>query len=324
MAINSVQYTPATGDEAIFNDKQYVKLTGGWPVVSSGDGLAAFSAVGDVIVNAGAGAGGMANPGAWFRQRAPDSSRERLFQRQADSRTWSVWYSVAGFTGGAPNANTPPTAADQVLQWDNATMLPADGTYRLNITVDDAANYGTYSWGWTAGGGACLFAFFDDPLSAGSAHALDQDPTAHYIDYQGAGNVGTTARVSQGLNNNFLPGQGLGAWLRYDMAAPSAFVPVCIPYLLNNTGQLTPPGIGFGPNAFDGVSENPIRCIYGRQDGLTDPTGWKGQSENLVWLNTTTAVVRVTGDVLDLPGGVSYCLAGQLWVRWEQGVVSVI
>lgn len=327
MTIQSVQQAaPATGDEAIFNFKAFAK-SANWKVPSSGDGLAAYSAVGDVITNGGAGANGMANPSAWFRLQAPGGAHEWLFQRGANSRTWTVLFSVARFSGGAPNATTRPTAVDEVLHWNNATMLAADGTYRFNMSLDDASPYGLYSWAFVIGGGAgASFLFIDEPMLAGTTATDDDVPYVQCVDYRAAGDTGTYGRVSV-RENVWAPGMRLGAWYRYDMAGQTYQPVTALGYVV--VGDVVVPplfGGSIGSNSFSLASETPVRIVYARTSTLAAPTGWKGMGNGILWLATITPVARVTGDVLEIgaaPGPV-YCLAGQLWIPWERGVVSLI
>lgn len=66
----TVNYTPATGGESIFNVKECLKAAG-WKVVYSGDGVATFQQFADVITHAGSGANGMNNSYAWFVIQEP-------------------------------------------------------------------------------------------------------------------------------------------------------------------------------------------------------------------------------------------------------------
>jgi len=71
MAYGWYHGTPATGAEAFYQLKELLKAQGS-SVLMSGDGLALYSAVGDVITGPGAGANGMANTRAWFRVQLPN------------------------------------------------------------------------------------------------------------------------------------------------------------------------------------------------------------------------------------------------------------
>lgn len=321
------QAAPATGDAAIFAFKQFAKSFN-WKVPSSGDGLASYSAIGDVITSDGAGANGMANPGAWFRLQVPNGAHEWLFQRGADSRTWTVLYSVARFTGGSPSATTRPTATDEVLKWDNATMLDADGSYRFNMSLDDAAPYGLYGWTFTIGGGVgCAFLFVDEPLLTGSTATEDTVPYVDCIDYSAGGDAGKYIRLAV-AEDAWVPGRRLGGWYRYGLSGASYRPITALGYCIAGDVIAPPQGaVAIGANAMSGAGENPLRIVFARNSNLTYPRGWKGMSANMLWLATATPVARVTGDVLELgagPTGPAYCLAGALWVPWERGVASLI
>ena len=62
--------SPASQAAAIFDLKETFKAAG-YTIRGSGDGIAAHSAVGDVITSAGSGANGMNNTNAWFTVRQP-------------------------------------------------------------------------------------------------------------------------------------------------------------------------------------------------------------------------------------------------------------
>ena len=119
---NTSVTTPLTGDEAMYFLKQHL-TTNLWMVVESGDGRMAYG-VGDMLY-ATSGSNSFDEPGAWCRLQMPGTTREYLIIRKSDSRSWTIRYSVAGFTGGSPSATVAPTAADQQTIW-NATLLPPE------------------------------------------------------------------------------------------------------------------------------------------------------------------------------------------------------
>lgn len=106
--------------EAIWRFKQLLVSSGRWAVAASGGGTASglFSAVGDVLTTSAL----FKHTGAWFRLRAAvnDGSiagagrQEWLVQLDdAANGTFLVRHSrAAGFTGGAPDEDSLPTATD--------------------------------------------------------------------------------------------------------------------------------------------------------------------------------------------------------------------
>src|SRR3990172_4710338 len=107
--------SPATGAVAMYDLKELLKAQG-WSVVMSGDGLAVYSAVGDVITGGGVGANGMANTRAWFRITDPAGVKELTIQRGTLNYTYRIKFSYAAkFTGGAPDPDQTPSATDEVI-----------------------------------------------------------------------------------------------------------------------------------------------------------------------------------------------------------------
>jgi hypothetical protein len=67
------------GADAFFRWKEFLKNSLGWTVQMSGDGVALFSAVGDIITSGANGAGGVNNR-AWVRMQDPDGVAEIINQ----------------------------------------------------------------------------------------------------------------------------------------------------------------------------------------------------------------------------------------------------
>jgi hypothetical protein len=141
VAIIETTLSSTTGPAVIFALKEAWKGQGA-TVLSSGDGTT-YNASGDQISHAGSGAGGLANADAWFLIEEPGGGRQLVFQRQ-DNENWRVILSPsAGFTGGSPNATTPPTASDGVGQLSPALLFLSDGSMDAKVHVQDFA-----PWGW--------------------------------------------------------------------------------------------------------------------------------------------------------------------------------
>lgn len=183
-----VNFIPATGAEAMYRLKTVLKAAG-WIVPASSDG-STYNASGDQISSGGSGAGGMANSGAWFVVREPGGRREWCCQKitSSSNQSWRVKYSALGrFTGGTPDADTTPSAADERIivgggtdaspSW--ATLFTSDGAYRCHVTAESDAVNGAYWFGLYAAvtpTGAAVTFLFQDPVLAGSGSPLDEDP----------------------------------------------------------------------------------------------------------------------------------------------------
>ncbi|HEY5657784.1 MAG TPA: hypothetical protein VIY27_08330 [Myxococcota bacterium] len=142
----SVNGLPATGSIAMYDLMEFLRASLGFTITISGDGIAAFDNTGtDVFTNGGvAGANGMGNNNAHFTAQDPAGGYEWCFQRSTTDINWEIVVSALdGFTGG--NATTRPTATDeQVIH--NASILPANATYRWHLVGFDAAETGVYPW----------------------------------------------------------------------------------------------------------------------------------------------------------------------------------
>jgi hypothetical protein len=111
-------FEPISDGEAIWKLKELL-VTAGWVVRNSGTGTGAvYNAAGDAHAPGGPYAGTLDLATSWFVIRQPVTAtprREFLFFRPNTTHgVWRIFYSSdgTGFTGGAPNATTPPTATD--------------------------------------------------------------------------------------------------------------------------------------------------------------------------------------------------------------------
>lgn len=200
--------TPATGDAAMKRLKDRL-VAAGWTVAASGDGRLAYEAAGDAIT-ADSGAGSLDASGAWMRLRPGSGTRELLILRGSSSTTWTVRYSAVGFSGGSPpSATTAPTAADQQNLISASQLLPANGTYRWLVCVEDAAPWHFWAAASPTGGGAARTLIGLWPMRSGSYPAADTDPYATWASYD-ATNVGTAGRL--GDIGNGTKGFFSGTW----------------------------------------------------------------------------------------------------------------
>jgi hypothetical protein len=278
----------STGAESIFALKELLKSVG-WTVLMSGDGLLVYDAVGDSITAAGAGANGMNNVSAWFRITDPDSARELLFQRGANSYAWILQYSrLEKFDGGAPSATVLPTATDMV-GWRagssvSGTLFPTAGSWYCQIAAQDAAEGDVYAF-WLVSrptaAGASRMAMFCEALDNALAPAADSDQSIWYAQYA------TTATSVALLGNNAGMASALAAsknaycWQRYGEADQSWGVAICF-----NCAYFTAAGgfVALYPAAVAAV--NPETSCYPLLSGFWavlngTATGYKGWGKYL-------------------------------------------
>lgn len=296
MAYVSDLTSPATGDAAMRRFKDQVVAAGGH-VMASGDGVSAYGATSDVIT-ADSGANSFANytsgsSSAWCRLRVGAGPREVLIVRGSASTTWSLKYSVIGFTGGSPSATAAPTATDS--QTDGpAQLFPTNGTYRLLICAEDAAPYYLGMNTFLFGGGTPLTALHLWPLRAGSYPAADTDPYVLLVDY--ASPPCTQSRLlsvaAGGAKAWAKPGLTGAAWDYCQLAAPYAVVPP-----VNSTALMLHPITG---------EELPIEIpavIIGSGPAYRGP---KGYVRDARYCMSHTSVT---------PYGTHIAYAGRYWIR---------
>ena len=139
------------GDEAMYDLKELLKSVG-WTVMSSSDGTT-YNSSGDQITHSGSGAGGYGNTSAWFRIQDPGALREYVFQRGVDGRYLKWMYSAsAKFTGGSPDATTPPTATDEqgLARGVSTSQIMFPTIQEFHIAAQSTAHNGVYAW-WLVG-----------------------------------------------------------------------------------------------------------------------------------------------------------------------------
>lgn len=175
MAFVTASYTVATLAEALFQWKEDAVTNGVYTVASSSDGTT-YNPSGDQVTGPGAGAGGFDNDSAWIRLVSTDGKRELILQHGiGDPDTMFGWFSYGSnpFTGGSPDATTPPTATDavQFAFGSFAGALPG-GPYALTIGVDTAAPYSTYMT--FLSGGVPYFGFLFQAVSTAGDPAVMQ------------------------------------------------------------------------------------------------------------------------------------------------------
>lgn len=141
----------SNGSEVMYHFLKLLTTHAGtnWTCETSGDGLSAYSASGDVFTSSGSGANGLANTDAWFVLRDPGGRREIMVQRHNNDSQWRLLYSALDkFTGGTPSATVAPTATDE-QGWNNGPLTTDQwvfftGPYITHIGCEDSADGNTY------------------------------------------------------------------------------------------------------------------------------------------------------------------------------------
>lgn len=110
-------------------------VSAGWTVESSGDGNSTYNPSGDVIASGAT----FQNTRAWFRISNPDG-REMTFQTTDTNGRNVRWkYSQsAGFIGGTPDANTTPSATDEVITRGGGTDASPTGATLVGSATSTA------------------------------------------------------------------------------------------------------------------------------------------------------------------------------------------
>ena len=314
VANSSVNLTPTTGAWALYYLKEALKQAG-WSVLSSGDGLAAYSAVGDILTSGNSGANGVGNTRAWFRIRTPAGvgGREFIFQRGTANTTgrYKISHS-AGFTGGAPGTLVTPSATDEAIYLGGGTdaapsygtAFQTDASYKLHIGTDNAAPYDVYMSQVTFGGATASMWWFLT-MATGSYPAGDVAP---YV--VGVNLTATMAALTSGGGDGWYK-KGLGgeAWVTFPAAR----------YYF---GVSMPTSRYFGINPYNGRSDFLPISLY--RDNSFANAGWKGfLSLASIGLRTNQSG-GVCGDYDDTPGGLRYMYLNDIAVRFPTTVVPTV
>lgn len=198
---HNVNQLPTTGPMAMYSVKTTL-VAAGWVVSKSGDGLALYSAGGDILTGGGTGAGGLGNARAYFTIRDAATGVAFSFQMITNT-TWRVKYSETGaMAGGSPDSTTTGTATDEQLLYGAGTdasptgtqMLHTDNTYRFHVVANSTvqAGNGTYPF-WFGGSivstGVQASFFGLDGIANGTFHPLDTVPRAIITWYVATGPV---------------------------------------------------------------------------------------------------------------------------------------
>jgi len=287
--------SPVSQAVAIYDLKEAMK-SAGYTVQGSGDGLAAHSAVGDIITQSGSGANGMDNSNAWFTIRqdaggtAPFSgTREWTFQRGTQSYSWACEYSGPDttFDQSTGNATTRPTG---VVPGDIRAFTPAAGfntifptslnfTYQIRVG-NDAENFHWYLIGYPNGGGNTNCHLFFLPMDADTITATEDEP------FVLSANSGTLlfSAIGNKTSGNVFGWQGKNGTVNaYALISAYAFV--------SGDGTCSPSNLGTSPVE---LKDNHLPIFWGRINTSTQP-GFKGGSSRVKWKGSP----RVTGDLAE-------------------------
>ena len=179
--------------DAAFFLKEHLKANG-HTVKSSGDGLSAYSATGDILTGINSGANGFGNKKAWFRIQDPNG---REFTLQQATTLFSIgtrlcafrikYSRAAGFTGGSPSSTQTPSATDEgIVAGGGTDAAPSPHTVGdtlansipsfAQFTIGGSAeNYGWSVYMYAKGAPTAVsLAWFFDPLN--QAQSADTDP----------------------------------------------------------------------------------------------------------------------------------------------------
>lgn len=299
-------------------------IAAGWSAVSSGDGLAAYSAVGDVITNGGTGAGGFDNTNAWICLQQPAGgaapyagSRQLVLQVGAGSglaRRFNarIVYSLAG------TANMAAASATQVPAFTDENIVlgggsPAAPTFAQ--LFQNAALVATTEIVVGASGEFFSFVLLVIPTALGSVRGMlaldgltdyvpgDLDPFAVMASFN--------ARTPTYLEN---------------IAYPEIFS------VFNGTAAAqnvqmrgNPASSAFAGGGLDYQRENPInsdvdlvRPFYTRPNTVAAPGGWKGISSIFKW-RTLNKAIKSTLSV-SAPGAMDRIVVDDLVTFWDGSV----
>lgn len=315
MAVLTDVSSPANGTEAIFS--LLTELCGaGWVVKRWSDATTLSADNVNLTTNpygsAASGAGNLGNTSAWFRVAAADASREWLFQRGSGDATWTVSRSVAGFTGGSPNATTAGTATDATALFSAASLFSATPG-RWFISCESASPYGFTAWAQTLGGGNVLTFLSDEPLLSGSTATEDTDPYLWIGYYNGTGLSTTAFAISAGT--------AVVGYKRFVSAGSNQRFSYGAVY--DGTGQIVAPPanstagqMGQTPTS---AKEVPVRINVFRNATAATTSGWIGITNRHRW---ATVGGRANGQTLQ-DGSSYWAFAAGVWVPWDSSTPSL-
>jgi len=311
MATTTHVSSPASGAVAV-DALIDTLLSAGWRITRWSDAATYTDKTGAPLAvnpygSGGSGTGNLGNTSAWFTVRAPDSSREWLFQRNASDAAWTINRSKAGFvTGGT--ATVLPTATDAAPLFSAASAFSAPPG-RLFISADDADDYGWRLMCIPSGGGNMLTLLADVPLD--SPDPADTDPYlwVGYYDPTGltvyaAWTFSDTTSASQ-VYKRFV---GAGSNQRVAFVTGATYM-----------GNVLPPVYGQGGYLPSSGYEVPLPIPVLRTGAPSTTTGWCGFASGIRW---AARQGRTNGQTLD--GTTQYWIyAAGLWLPWDSSTPTL-
>ena len=304
--------SPATGAVAV-DALIDTLLSAGWVITRWSDATTYTDATGSPLAanpygSGASGAGNLGNTSAWFTVRAPDSSREWLFQRNASDAAWTINRSAAGFVGGSPAATTLPTATDATALFTAASAFTATPG-RLFISADDDDGYGWRLMCIPSGGGNVLTLLADVPLD--SPDPADTDPYL-WVGYYNA--TGLTIYAAGTATTLYGPAL---VYKRFVGAGSNQLV--ILATFFGYIGRLAPPESEQGGALPSSGYDVPLPIPVLRMGAPSTTTGWCGFARGLRW-----AAVRNRANGQTLDGTTEYWIyAAGLWLRWDSSTPTL-
>lgn len=330
---------PTTGTQAIYQLATFLlEATGAtspagsggpaWTCGEAGDGLGvhtkaagAFATTFSGATPYGSGANCLGNTDAYFVLTSPTGTHSWLFQRGSTDLLWRVkvtpistgYSTTSGVTFAVPPTTTGGTTSalgtdDKVILGGGtdgsptfATLFDTNGTYRWNLSADDASPYTWVAWSTVSGSAsssAChtLLAFD----YAQQANTLDQEPWMYGCWFSTSNPAHHTTNPGLAWTFQFwqcrnVTGQvwvtSAGAWVQ------NFWAPGSVPF-----------GDGDAPvSPYTDGSDFTVPCVVGN---TTSGQGLKGVSTLFVW----ESPARNVGSLLT--SGTLYSL-GYACVRWD-------
>lgn len=312
MATSTHVSSPASGAVAV-DALIDTLLAAGWVITRWSDATTYTNATGAPLStnpygSGGSGAGNLGNTNAWFTVRAPDSTREWLFQRNASDAAWTINRSKAGFVGVGAAATTLPTAPDATALFSAASAFTATPG-RLFISADDADGYGWRLMCLPSGGGNVLTLLADVPLD--SPDPSDTDPYLWVGYYDATGlTVYQAASAAVQANTALIYKRFVGAGSNQRVTLAS---------LYGTFGRLAPPETEQGGALPSSGYDVPLPIPVVRTGAPSTTTGWVGFARGIRW---ATVQGRASGQTLD--GTTEYWIyAAGLWLRWDSSTPTL-
>lgn len=314
MATTTHVSSPATGAVAV-HALLTLLCAAGWRVTRWSDATNYADKTGAPLAtnpygSGASGPGNLGNTSAWFTVRAPDSSREWLFQRGSSDAAWTINRSAAGFSPGSPPATALPTATDATALFSAALTSAFSATPgRLFISADDDAGYGWRLMCIPSGGGNVRTLIADVPLD--SPDPADTDPYL-WVGYYDATGLWIYAAGGAMRQN--------GAALVYKrFVGASSNQRVTLATFSGYGGLLAPPEYDQGGYLPSSGYEVPLPIPVLRTGAPSTTTGWCGFARGLRW-----AAVRDRANGQTLDGTTEYWIyAAGLWLRWDSSTPTL-